>query len=185
MIKQPLVLSGVLWLGMAIVGAGGSGAGDGSQTVIQPPKADEIVTIVGCLVRGDPALNASQPSPDIGVAATGDFFVRTPAIQIPVGATLTIGGSGTSGSGSTTSAGTPDKTTLYRVMGLGRDELRQHVGQRVELRGYLLSDDEALGVATKTTVDAAGRPTTSVEQRMDLAGALQATAITMINASCE
>jgi hypothetical protein len=191
MIKQPLVLSGVLWLGMAMVGARASSVPDGYQAVTQPAKG-ETITIAGCLVQGDPALLASQPPTDSGTASTGDgdYFVRTPVIQVPAGTTVTVGGSGagtggTSSTGAATSAGTPGKTTLYRVMGLDRDKLRPHLGHRVELQGSLRSDDAALGVTTRTTVDAGGRPTTRVEKRMDLAGAIDATAIRMVSASCQ
>ena len=182
MIRQPLVLSGVLWLGMAIVGARTPSGRDVHQAVKPPEKGDETVTIVGCLVQGDPSLNASQRPTG---TASGDYFVRTPAIQVPVGTTVTIGGSGTSGTGVTTSAGPPDKTALYRVMGLDRDELRSHLGQRVELQGSLRADDTALGVTTSTKVDADGRPRTSVEERMDLAGAIQASSIKTVSASCQ
>ena len=186
MFKQPLVLSGVLWLGMAIVGVRGSGAGDGYQTVIQPPKAGDIVTIVGCLVRGDPALLGSQQAIDTNPASPGDYFVRTPVMQVPVGTTIAVGGSGSATVGSSDTGGTPAaKTALYRVMGLDRDELQQHLGHRVEVRGHLRSDDAAMGVSTRTTVEASGRPTTQVEKRMDLAGALDATAIKMVSASCQ
>jgi len=175
MFKQPLVLSGALWIGMAIVGAGGSTQPVGQQPVKSPATADDTVTIVGCLVQGDPSLNVSQRPADTGTPGSGDYFVRTPVIQAPVGATVTVG----------SSAATPGKTTLYRVLGLDRDELQSHLGHRVEVQGHLKSDDTSLGVTTKTTVDAGGRPTTQVEKRMDLAGAIHATAIKMVSASCQ
>jgi hypothetical protein len=140
----------------------------------QSAKPDETVTIVGCLVQGDPV----APS---GAAGADDYFVRTPAIQVPVGTTVTVGGSGTA---ATTSAGDPDHMALYRVKGLDRDELGPHVSHRVELRGRL-TNATAANTTTKTTVDADGRPRTRVETGMPVAGELQATAIKMISASCK
>src|SRR5262245_3868201 len=179
MFKQPLLMSGVLWLGMAIAATRASDVRNGDQTAAQPTTGRETVTIVGCLVQGDPELNAGQQPADTGAPPEGDFFVRTRAIQVPVGTTLTVGGSGAA------AADTPVKMALYRVMGLSRDELRPHLNHRVEVQGSLRSDDKALGITTRTTVEAGGRPTTSVDKRMNLAGALQATAIKMISADCE
>src|SRR5262245_3990583 len=118
MIKQPLLMSGVLWLGMAIAAMRASDVPNGDQTAAQPTTGRETVTIVGCLVQGDPELNAGQQPADTGALPAGDFFVRTRAIQVPVGATLTVGGSGAE------AAGKPVKTQLCRGRGRSRRELR-------------------------------------------------------------
>jgi hypothetical protein len=104
---------------------------------------------------------------------------------MPVGATVAVGRDAAKTS-ATTSAGKPERTTLYRITGIDREQLRPHVGHRVELQGHLSGNTgtPGSGTTTKTTVDAAGKPTTRVETRLDLAGVLNATAIKMVSATC-
>jgi len=142
-------------------------------------------TIVGCLVQENP--NASGERRSDGAAANAnDYFVRTPTVVIPVGGTITVGKPGTADT--TTSAGKPSKDSFYRVTGLEPEQLRPHVGHRVELQGHLsanMADASARGVSSATTtVDKTGRPTTRVETRVDVAGVLQATALKMVSATC-
>jgi len=180
-----------MWFGMALALATPAmpGMASGRNQEATPSAKDETVTIVGCLVEGNPAAATGQTSP-ASPATNAGYFVQTKAIQVPVGTTVAVGGSGaaagTTAGGATTSAGTPDKTTLYQVTGLDREQLRPHVGHRVEVKGRL-SHDSTPGANTqaKTTVDANGRATTRVESRMDVAGVLRATAITMVSASCQ
>lgn len=178
-----------MWFGMALALATPAIASGRPQEATTSPK-DETVTIVGCLVEGNPAAATGQ-TPSASSAPNAGYFIRTPAIQVPVGATVGVGGSSASTPGSTagaatTSAGTPDKTTLYEITGLDREQLRPHVGHRVELKGRLNRDGTpAANTRAKTTVDANGRATTRVETRMDIAGVLHATAITMVSASCQ
>jgi hypothetical protein len=149
-----------------------------SATQAKPEKT--VTTIVGCLVQGDPKRSGT------GAANPDEYFVRTPAVAVPVGTTITIGKPGTTEM--TTSAGKPDRDSLYRISGLDREQLRPHVGHRVELQGHLSStepDASATGTTSATTkVDKTGRATTSVETRVDVAGVLHATAIKMVSASC-
>jgi hypothetical protein len=161
----------------------------GAQTAKPEPK---VTTIVGCLVHGNPAEGGGERRSETGAANANDYFIRTPAISVPAGSTVTVGGAGTSASGTsgraTTSAGDPTATAMYRVTGLDREQLRPHIGHRVELQGHLTGDPpSASGNSTtaKTTVDASGRATTRVETAMDIAGVLHATAIKMISASCQ
>jgi hypothetical protein len=145
----------------------------------QTAKPDQkLTTIVGCLANKlDPSISGE---PQSGTNAN-DYFVRTPTVAVPVGSTVAIGKPGT---GSTTpSAGTPTTDSFYRITGLDRGQLQPHLGHRVELQGHL-SADSAAGTTAKTTVDASGRPRTTVEQRPVVAGVLHATAITMISATC-
>jgi hypothetical protein len=179
-----------MWFGMALALATPAmpGMASGRNQEPTPSTKDETVTIVGCLVEGNPAAATGQTSP-ASPATNAGYFVQTKAIQVPVGTTVAVGGSGAApgtAGGATTSAGTPDKTTLYQVTGLNREQLRPHVGHRVELTGRL-SHDTTPGANTqaKTTVDANGRATTRVESRMDVSGVLRATAITMVSASCQ
>jgi hypothetical protein len=150
-----------------------------AQTPAPAPKpADKLTTIVGCLMEGNPA---NSPNGN-------DYFVRTPAIEVPVGGTVTVGKPGAAPSttgATTTSAGMPANTALYRITGLDREKLRPHLGHRIELQGHLTGNEGIPGNTTaKTTVDANGRPRTQVETKMDIAGALHATTFKMIDANC-
>ncbi len=151
------------------------------QVATQATKPEQTV-IVGCLTQSGPAAGADT-KPDSPAANANDYFVRTPAITIPTGSTVTVGSPGaTPGSATTTSAGTPTATALYRVTGIDREQLRPHLGHRIELRGHLTPN--APGTAAKTTVDAGGRAKTTVETRMDVAGVLHATTMKMVSANC-
>jgi hypothetical protein len=144
-----------------------------------------VTTIVGCLVQGTPNAAGSERRSEAGAANANDYFVRTPTVTLPVGATVTVGKPGTTDT--TTSAGKPSTDSLYRITGLQREQLQPHVGHRVELQGHLSgnADAAASGVTSaKTTVDAAGRPRTKVETRVGVAGVLHATTIKMVSASC-
>jgi hypothetical protein len=164
----------------ANVGAQGEKSG-------QTPKADQkVTTIVGCLVQGNPSGAGTERRSDAGTANANDYFVRTPTVMLPVGGTVAVGKPGTASTA--TSAGTPTSDSYYRITGMDREQLRPHVGHRVELQGHLSAakaDAAAGGVtSTKTTVDAAGKPKVAVETRVDVAGNLHATALKMVSASC-
>jgi hypothetical protein len=148
--------------------------------------AQTVTTIVGCLVQGNPNAGGSVQRSEDGAATANDFFVRTPTVVVPVGTSITVGKPGTTDT--TTSAGKPTKDSLYRVMGLSREQLQPHVGHRVELQGHLSArapDAAASGVASaKTTVDKDGKPLVTVEKRVDVAGELHATALKMVSTDC-
>ena len=59
-----------------------------------------------------------------------DFFVRTPTVAVPVGTSVTVGKPGTTDT--TTSSGKPTSDSLYRITGLTAEQLRPHVGHRIE-----------------------------------------------------
>ena len=148
----------------------------------QNPKPEQTVTtIVGCLVQGNPSAQGGEKRSEAGAASANDYFVRTPTVALPVGATVAVGKPGTTST--STSAGTPAADTFYRITGLDREQLRPHVGHRVELQGHLTGNPETKTTA-KTTVDASGRATTRTETRLDVAGVLHATVIKMVSASC-
>ena len=162
----------------------------GAQTspARQAAKQEQTVTtIVGCLVQGNPNAASGERRSAAGAANANDYFVRTPTVVVPVGTSITVGKPGTTDT--TTSAGKPSNDSLYRITGLAGAQLQPHVGHRVELQGQLSStppDASASGVTSATTtVDKTGRPTTSVETRVDVAGVLHATAIKMIDTSCK
>ena len=144
----------------------------------QAAKAQETM-IVGCLVQENP--NAARGQ------GANDYFVRTPTVAVPVGTTVAVGKPGTTSTA--TSAGKPTADSYYRITGMDVERLRPHVGHRVEVQGHLSStkpDATASGVtSTKTTVDAAGKPTVTVETRVDVVGNLHATALKMVDASCK
>lgn len=143
--------------------------------------AKDAQTIVGCLVQGDPtAERGDRPRGASGTSA--DFFVRTPTVAIPTGSTVAVGKPGTTSTA--TSAGTPTTDSFYRVTGLDVEQLRPHIGHRVEVRGQLTADAASKTASAKTTVDSAGRATTTVETRPVIAGSLRATTIKMVSASC-
>jgi hypothetical protein len=155
-------------------------AAQGSPAATQAGKTSQTYTIVGCLVQGDPTAEGDRRSPS-GTATSNEFFVRTPTVAVPVGTTVAVGTPGTTST--ITSAGTPTTDSLYRITGLGGDELRPHVGHRVELQGQL-TDGAKEATSAKTTVDSTGRATTKVETRPIVAGSLRATTIKMLSASC-
>jgi hypothetical protein len=158
-----------------------------TSSATQAAKPEQsVTTIVGCLVQGNPNAAGSQRRSGAGAANANDYFVRTPTVVVPVGTTIAVGKPGTTDT--TTSTGKPGNDSLYRITGLQREQLRPHVGHRVELQGRLSGnkpDASASGVTSAaTTVDPAGRPTTTVETRVDVAGVLHAAAIKMVSASC-
>ena len=139
----------------------------------QPRTAEKTTTIVGCLVRG--------PSP-----GAEEFFVRTPAIAVPAGTPITVGGSGSATSGrATTSAGAPATTTAYRITGLTAAELKPHLGHRLELQGHLSQNTPPASTATTSQDPKTGRVTTAVKEDWTVAGVLHATALKMVEASCQ
>jgi hypothetical protein len=142
----------------------------------QAPKPDpSVTTIVGCLVQGNPSAPKS-----------GDYFVRTPTVAVPAGATIAVGKPGTTSTA--TSSGKPAPDSYYRITGMGGDQMRPHLGHKVEVQGHLSArkpDAAAGGVnSTKTTVDAAGKATVTVETRVDVAGDLHTTNLKMVSATC-
>lgn len=156
------------------------------SSAAQPATTQETVTIVGCLVQGNPNAAGDERRSEIGGANANDYFVRTPTVAVPVGTTVAVGKPGTTDT--TTSTGKPSNDSFYRITGLEREQLRPHVGHRVELQGHLSGnkpDASASGVTGATiTVDKTGRATTRVETRVDIVGVLHATVIKMVDASC-
>lgn len=161
--RRACLLSAAVWFGVA---AAASAQG---QPASQP--SDAPTTIVGCLVRG--ALPTGE-----------EFVVRTPAIAVPAGSQVAVGGS-TASTRATTSAGTPEATTVYRITGLTPDDLRPHLGHRVELKGQLSQNEPPLKKVTTRQDPATGRVTVSVKEEWAVAGSLRATTITMVAASCD
>ena len=147
----------------------------------QAAKDAETVTIVGCLVQGDPTAERGDRAAPAS-ATSGDYFVRTPTVAVPAGGTVAVGKPGTTSTA--TSAGTPTTDSFYRVTGLDVEQLRPHIGHRIELRGQLTAETARQPTSAKTTVDSGGRATTTVETRNVIAGSLRATTIKMVSASC-
>ena len=133
-------------------------------------------TIVGCLVQGRPGMDGK-------IRDAQDYFVRTPTVTLPPGATVTVGSPGTTST--VTSVGTPAADSFYRVTSLSSDQLRPHVGRRVELQGRLTDNRPGIeGSRATTTQDKDGRATTTVETRIEVAGVLHAATVKVVSASC-
>ena len=96
MTRAPRQLTAVAWLCFATATAAYTQA-----QPEQPGKLDRATTIVGCLVRG-PALPTGE-----------EFLIRTPAIAVPAGSQIAVGGEGATSGHATTSAGRPVATTVY------------------------------------------------------------------------
>jgi hypothetical protein len=161
----------VLCLSAGLAGASASSGAEPTNANRQA-EAKPTTTIVGCLVQGLP----SKPE-------GSDFFVRTPTMKVPPGTPVAIG---TPGTGSTASAsGTPAEDSFYRIAGLAADQLRPHLGHRVEVHGRLTDNMpgvESQRATTKQEKD--GRATTTVETRIEVAGVLHATSVKMVSADC-
>ena len=168
----------LLWLPIAT-----SIAAQNNPAAKSPAQTAQTVTIVGCLVQGIPAAARTDRAQAASADST-DFFVRTPTTAVPVGSTIAVGKPGTTST--SPSSGTPTTDSFYRIAGLDGEQLRPHVGHRVELQGQLSQDpaDTSSTAAAKTRVDATGRATTTVETRPVVVGSLRATTIKMLSASC-
>jgi hypothetical protein len=167
MTSTPRSIAGATLLGLAAVAA------LSAQT--PPPKSPPVqdaTTITGCLVQG--------PS-----KAEEQFFVRTPAIAVPAGTPITVGGDRAASGRATTSVGSPDATTAYRITGLTSAQLKPHVGHRIELQGRLSHNTPPGTTATTKQDPKTGRASTSVTDDWTIAGELHATTIKMVAASCQ
>jgi hypothetical protein len=154
-------------------------AGQASETRQADSKP---TTIVGCLVQGLPG--STTATGGVEAATARDYFIRTPTMKIPAGATVAVGAPGTTSTA--TSIGTPVEDSFYRVSGLAEDLLRPHVGHRVEMQGKLTGNTPGIeSTKAMTTQDKDGRATTKVETRIAIAGVLHATAVKMLSATCK
>lgn len=176
----PTAATVMLCLNISLSGHEGSSPPARSIATAQPDATPRI--IVGCLVQG-------LPSTD-GRAATGttvaavDYFVRTPTVQVPPGTTVAVGTPGTTSTA--TSIGTPASDSFYRIAGLNSEQLRPHVGQRVEVQGRLTDNIPGTEKQRVTmTQDKDGRVKMTIENQIEVAGVLEATAIKMVSATCE
>ena len=175
----PTAATVMLCFSISLSGHEGSTTAARSTATAQP---DATRIIVGCLVHG-------LPNTD-GRAATGttvaavDYFVRTPTVQVPPGTTVAVGTPGTTSTA--TPIGTPAGDSFYRIAGLNAEQLRPHVGQRVEVQGRLTDNIPGTEKRRVTmTQDKDGRVKMTVENQIEVAGVLEATAIKMVSPTCE
>jgi hypothetical protein len=172
---------------LVAVAAGGALHAQGSTAPRAQSSAQteqKSTTIVGCLVQGLPDSAASDRRSETAAANSNEYFIRTPTVKLPVGTSVAVGQPGSTSTA--TSVGTPAPDSFYRVTGLGAEQLRPHIGHRVELQGHLSGNTPGTeSTRATTTQDKDGRATTRVESRIAIAGVLHATAIKMIEASCK
>ena len=161
-------------------------------TLVGQPRADASASaatqsdvpskIVGCLVAGLP--NTPDARSTASDTTTTEYFVRTPTMQVPPGTTVAVGTPGTTSTATT--VGTPVADSYYRVEGLAADQLRPHVGQRVEVQGRLTDNTPGTEKRRVTlTQDKDGRVKMTVENQIDVAGVLHATTIKMVGSTCQ
>jgi hypothetical protein len=140
------------------------------------------ITVVGCLVQGLPD-GAERRAADTTAGVEG-FFLRTATVKIPVGSTVAVGAPGTSSTA--TPVGTPTDPSFYRISRLSAEQLRPHVGHRVEIQGQLTDNMPGTESSRATTTqDKEGRATTTVERRIAIAGVLHATTLKMVSVDCD
>jgi len=203
-----------VWMGvpmaMAIAGAATLAAqtpGAGAQ--VNTENQQKMVTVVGCLQKGDQARGSAAPGQAPTSTAAQAEFVLTNA---HMGASGSASGSaaspgatagGRQNPGTTGTTGTADRATTDREMKYlleGRsDELAKHVGHQIEVTGSMsasMSQHSGAHGATGTG-GAAGRvdepqggattPRSSpgAQASADQAGRLQVSSIRMISANCE
>ena len=179
-IRKRVAATVMLCLNISLSGQKASSAPAGSTTTAQPDATPRI--IAGCLVHGLP--NTDGRATTGTTAATVDYFVRTPTVQVPPGTTVAVGTPGTTSTA--TSIGTPAADSFYRIAGLDSEQLRPHAGQRVEVQGRLTDNIPGTEKRRVTmTQDKDGRVRMTIENRIEVAGVLQATAIKMVSATCE
>ena len=160
-------------MSVALLGLATVTLASGQAQPEQPRKDGQTTTIVGCLAQG--------PAP-----GGAEFVVRTPAIAVPAGTPIAVGGSGSPAAGrATTSVGAPAGTTAYRITGLTAAELKPHLGHRVELQGHLTQNTPPAATATTKQDPTTGRATTAVKEDWTIAGVLHATTMKMVDASCQ
>ena len=144
----------------------------GAQPAPTTQPEGKPTTIVGCLVDRAPSAGGAAAKGETG---TDRYYVRTPTVKIPAGASVAVGTPGTASTA--TSAGAPAGDSFYRITGLNDETLSPHIGHRVELRGRLSSS-----VPGKETERPATRQ--GSDASMAVAGVLHATEIKMVSADC-
>jgi hypothetical protein len=180
--KLVLTASALLWcVNIGVSGQNSSTATAPSIAISQPDPTPR--TIVGCLVQGLPNTAGDRAAAKTTVASE-DYFVRTPTVQVPPGTTVAVGAPGTTSTA--TSVGTAVADSFYRIAGLNVEQLRPHVGQRVEIQGHLTDNTPGTEKRRVTlTQDKDGRVKMTVENEIEVAGVLHATTIKMVSASCD
>ncbi len=171
------------------------------QTPPQPPRTDQTpaqrgstadsVTLAGCLMQGKDVASLKQST-----ASAEDFFLTN---AMPSGAATTSGGTagtaapatgtpppsgekpgGTRPSDAARAGGAMGSGKVYRISGLGKDELSKHINHQVEIQGRLSTGGAPSGTPSGTTPGA----TAGAAGASDIAGVIQAAAVKMVSATC-
>jgi hypothetical protein len=134
------------------------------QTAAQPDKG-ETVSVVGCLEQGNATGAATnERRSETGAANANDFFVRASAPAAPAGGDASAGSPSTATrttESSGAAGGSASGTMMYRITGLDGEQLRPHVGHRVELQGHLTGNMATSGNGSRSGTAAGTSGTTA------------------------
>ena len=134
------MLSATLAVGVAAQQPPASGS---TPPAGQPPsdRASQSMTLTGCLKEAPGGGGATAPGgATAGASQAGGGFILTdakPAGSMAGGATAPGAATGTAGAGATGTTGSASAQSTYRLT--GGDNLKQYVGQKVELTGTAAS----------------------------------------------
>ena len=133
------MLSATLAVGVAAQQPPASGSTPpAGQPPSDRPSASQSLTLTGCLKEA-PGGGAAATAPGgatAGASQAGGVFILTdakPAGSMAGGATAPGAATGTTGAGATGTTGSASAQSTYRLT--GGDNLKQYVGQKVELTG--------------------------------------------------
>ena len=160
------MLSATLAVGVAAQQPPASGS---TPPAGQPPsdRASQSMTLTGCLKEAPGgAGGATAPGgATAGASQAGGGFILTdakPAGSMAGGATAPGAATGTSGAGATGTAGSASAQSTYRLT--GGDNLKQYVGQKVELTGTAASASSSGSPAGAPASPGAEKPASSSGQ---------------------
>ena len=138
------MLSATLAVGVAAQQPPASGSTPpAGQPPSDRPSASQSLTLTGCLKEAPGGGGAAATAPGgatAGASQAGGGFILTdakPAGSMAGGATAPGAATGTAGAGATGTTGSASAQSTYRLT--GGDNLKQYVGQKVELTGTAAS----------------------------------------------
>lgn len=153
---------------------------------VQPMRADNPVTVTGCLKPFDhPSTMGARPSEQTGAAAAGSEKLFTLTDVKPLSSGTTPAG-GPPSAGTSSSAGMAPRSFILKA-GTSSVNLAQHVNHTVEVTGSK-SDDKSRdhdGPSTSTaTRPGAPEPSAGASPHSDKPATITVTALKMVAATC-